>query len=161
MRQYLIVATATWLWLAPPVAAADEAPGDVLVAMFEWWNEAMYDEEAGFTAESFAQYWTDDAVMIINGNEFGPGPAELARHFRRIQADTDNVEILLPFREGFDQGKRTFTYHYVRAITGDEVRYSRVMGVAEVRDGRLARVEFLNARIEGEPPPRDLPPAAR
>lgn len=161
MRKCLIT-TFAWLLLLPGAATADaSSPGEVLVAMFDWWNEAMHDEEAGYTAESFSRYWTDDAVMIINGNEFGPGPAELARHFRRIQADTDHVEILLPFREAFDHGDRTFTYHYVRAVTGDEVRYSRVMGVAEVRDGRIARVEFLNIAIEGEPPPRDLPPAAR
>ncbi|MCC5863018.1 MAG: hypothetical protein JJT93_14045, partial [Gammaproteobacteria bacterium] len=81
-------------------ARAEEDPGRVLEAMFEWWNEAYQDPE-GFTPEAFARYYTEDAVMIINGNLRGVGPVALARHFRNIQAATEAVEIELPFDQGF------------------------------------------------------------
>ncbi len=142
------------LLLLTPVAVPAEStrPGDVLIGMFEWWNEAYHDPD-GFTPEAFARYFDDDAVMVINGNARGPGPVAIARHFRGIQAAIDEVEILLPFRERFDAGPRSFTYHYTRAEVDGQTRYSRVMGYALVRDGRIALIDFVNLPIEGAPPP--------
>ncbi|MCC5863019.1 MAG: DUF885 domain-containing protein [Gammaproteobacteria bacterium] len=151
MRRTLVLGA--WLLVTPVFAAAEPPrPGDVLVGMFEWWNEAYQDPE-GFTPEAFARFFDDDAVMVINGNARGPGPVAIARHFRAIQAAVDEVEILLPFREGFDEGARSFTYHYTRAEVDGETRYSRVMGYALVRNGRIALIDFINLPIEGVPPP--------
>ncbi len=157
MRRLILLLGAALLL---PATAWPETPrpGHVLTAMFEWWNEAYQDPE-GFTAEAFAQYFDDDAVMVINGNARGPGPAAIARHFRTIQASVDEVEILLPFREGFDDGARTFTYHYTRARVDGELRHSRVMGYALIRDGRIALIDFINLPIEGPPPETDGPTA--
>ena len=123
-------------------ARADEDPGRVLEAMFEWWNEAYQDPE-GFTPEAFARYYTEDAVMLINGNLRGVGPVALARHFRNIQAATEEVEIILPFDQGFSDGDRTFTSHLVRSRREGEERWERVVGYALITDGRIALINFV------------------
>ncbi len=117
-------------------------PDQVLVDMFRWWNDA-YNEDDGFTAENFARYYTEDAVMLINGNRRGTGPAELAAHFRNIKANSEEVEIMLPFLESFNSGDRTFTAHYVRSIRGGPEQWEHIMGYAVIRDGRIALINFV------------------
>ena len=117
-------------------------PDQVLVDMFRWWNDA-YHEADGFTAENFARYYTEDAVMLINGNRRGTGPAELAAHFRNIKANSEVVEIMLPFLESFNSGDRTFTSHYVRSIRGGPEQWEHIMGYAVIRDGRIALINFV------------------
>lgn len=117
---------------------------DALTRMFTWWNKA-YEDPQGFTAEAFARHFTDDAVMRINGSVRGTGPAELAAHFRRIQDKTDKVRIELPFLQAFSSpdGSKIFTYHHVSAASGGKLSQEMVMGYAELRDGKIARIEFL------------------
>lgn len=127
---------------APETNGARVRPDQVLVDMFRWWNEAFYADD-GFTAENFARYYAEDAVMLVNGARRGTGPAELAAHFRNVQADRDEVEIMLPFLEGFNSGDRTFTSHYVRSLRGDDETWEHVMGYAVVRDGRISLINFV------------------
>ncbi len=136
-------------WLAPLLvmvtlgaARAEEDPGRVLEAMFEWWNEAYHDPD-GFTPEAFARYYTEDSVMLINGNLRGVGPVALARHFRNIQAATEDVEIVLPFDQAFSAGNRTFTSHLVRSRRDGVEHRERVVGYALITDGRIALINFV------------------
>ena len=62
----------------------------------------------------------------------------MVEYFRRVQKNTESVEIILPFEEGFASGPRIFTYHLIRACTEDADRFSRVMGYAVV-EGRKFR----------------------
>jgi len=126
-----------------PAAASDKP--DPLVAMFVWWN-AAYRQKDGFTAESFGRYFTPDAVMRINGKDRCKGLADLAQHFRDIQARTEMVAIDLPFIDEFasPSGDRIFTHHFVRARENGEDSRERVMGYATIRGGKIALLNFVS-----------------
>jgi ketosteroid isomerase-like protein len=129
-----------------PAAAPDPAPArDALVAMFVWWN-AAYKQKEGFTAESFSRYFTPDAVMRINGKDRCRGLADLARHFRDIQASTEMVVIELPFIDEFTSpnGDRIFTHHFVRAREQGKDSRERVMGYASIKDGKISLINFVS-----------------
>lgn len=129
--------------LATPVIA-DDSDKSVLVRMFAWWNEAMKDPD-GLTEAAFRQYYTEDAAIIINGNELMRGIKPMVEHFRRVQANNEYVEIVLPFEEEFESasGDRIFTHHLVRGRTDGVDRQSRLMGYAVVENGRISLVNFV------------------
>jgi len=129
---------------APAAAEPTTAP-DPLVAMFLWWN-AAYKQHDGFTAESFGRYFTPDAVMRINGKDRSVGLADLAQHFRKIQAETEMVVIDLPFIDEFSSptGDRIFTHHFVRAREHGKDSRERVMGYASIRDGKISLINFVS-----------------
>ena len=124
---------------------ADESDASVLVRMFAWWNEAMKDPD-GFTEEAFRDYYTEDAAIIINGNERVRGIKPMVEHFRRIQANTEYVEIVLPFEQEFESasGDRIFTYHLIRARADGVDRRSHLMGYAVLGDGKISLVDLLS-----------------
>jgi len=125
---------------------------DALTRMFRWWNQAFKDPK-GFTPQAFGDYFTADAVMRINGTDRAKGLEALATRFRMIQSRASAVEIKLPFVEAFSSpdGTKIFTYHLIDAVDGGKPGHEMVMGYAEVKDGKIALVNFLS--VEGEPGP--------
>jgi ketosteroid isomerase-like protein len=125
---------------------------DPLVAMFIWWN-AAYKQKDGFTAESFGRYFTPDAVMRINGSDRSKGLADLAQHFRAIQASTEKVVIDLPFIDEFTSadGTQIFTHHFVEAREHGKDSRDRVMGYVTVRNGKISLINFVS--VPDTPPP--------
>lgn len=134
-----------------PAALADERGTDanVLERMFVWWNGA-YKEPDGFTGRAFRRYYTEDAAIFINGDERARGIEPMVEHFRRIQKNTESVEIVLPFEEGFASGDRIFTHHLIRARAEGADRLSQVMGYAVVEGGKISLINFLSHQQEGE-----------
>ena len=126
---------------------------DPLVAMFVWWNSA-YKQKDGFTAQSFSRYFTPDAVMRINGKDRCKGLADLAQHFRDIQARTEMVAIVLPFIDEFTSpsGDRIFTHHFVLAREHGKDSRERVMGYASIRNGKISLINFVSVP---DPPSED------
>ena len=146
-----LVAAAALSSLASQTARA-ESP-DPLVAMFQWWNGA-YKQKDGFTAESFSRYFTADAVMRINGKDRCKGLADLAQHFRDIQARTEMVAIVLPFIDEFTSpsGDRIFTHHFVLAREHGQDSRERVMGYASIKNGKISLINFVSVP---DPPSED------
>ena len=68
---------------------------NAIVAFFHWWNTAMRSQET-LTTDGFAQHFTQDARLIVNGMHRGTGPAELAAHYRKIAGQFDEVAMVLP-----------------------------------------------------------------
>ncbi|KQX20094.1 MULTISPECIES: hypothetical protein [unclassified Sphingomonas] len=144
--------------LVPATASAQQqsfsAPSkdDVVSRMFVWWNAAFKDPE-GFTPQAFGRYFTEDAVMRINGTNRAKGLTDLAARFRMIQKSVDAVEIKVPFVEAFSSpdGSKIFTYHLEEAVEKGKPSHSMVMGYAEIRDGKIALINFLS--MEGQPGP--------
>ena len=70
----------------------------------------------------------------------------MVEHFRRVQKNTESVEIILPFEEGFASGARIFTYHLIRARARaraeDADRFSLVMGYAVVEGGKISGITY-------------------
>jgi hypothetical protein len=125
--------------------AAPAGASDPVVAMFVWWN-AAYKQKDGFTADSFSRYFTSDAVMRINGKIRCKGVADLAQHFRDIQAQTEMVVIELPFLDEFasPNGERIFTHHFVDARAGGVDSRERVMGYAAIKNGKISMIDFVS-----------------
>lgn len=141
----IMLCTALSASATEPAPPANASKPDPLIAMFVWWN-AAYKQKDGFTAESFARYFTTDAVMRINGKQRCAGVRDLARHFRDIQAHTEMVVVDMPFLDEFtsSSGDRIFTQHFVRAREGGKDSRERVMGFAAVRDGKISLIDFLS-----------------
>jgi limonene-1,2-epoxide hydrolase len=159
MKKFLTAAVALAIApvLAPSAAQAQStfsAPtkDDLVARMFVWWNAAFKDPE-GFTPEAFGRYFTEDAVMRINGTNRAQGLTDLAARFRMIQKAVDAVEIKVPFVEAFSSpdGSKIFTYHLEEAVEKGKPSHSMVMGYVEVRDGKIALVNFMS--VEGQPGP--------
>ena len=143
--------------VSPPAAFAAKTfshpvPDDVLSRMFVWWDAAFKSPE-GFTPEAFGRYFTEDAVMRINGTNRAKGLTDLAARFRMIQKKVDSVEIKVPFVESFSSpdGSKIFTYHLEEAIENGKPSHSMVMGYAEIRGGKIALINFIS--MEGQPGP--------
>jgi ketosteroid isomerase-like protein len=130
---------------APAATSGNAGATDPLVAMFVWWN-AAYKQKDGFTAEAFSRYFTADAVMRINGSDRSKGVADLAQHFRDIQARTEMVAIELPFIDEFKSadGTQIFTHHFVVAREKGKDSRERVMGYATIRNGRISLINFVS-----------------
>src|SRR3569833_176256 len=119
---------------------------DVLIDMFVWWN-AAYKQKDGFTEAAFSKYFTEDAILRVNGSDRSKGLKDLAAHFRDIQARTQMVEIELPFIDEFTSpgGDRIFTHHIVKARENGHDSRARVMGYAALRDGKISLINFVSA----------------
>jgi ketosteroid isomerase-like protein len=127
------------------IGAAAAARHDILVDMFVWWN-AAYKQKDGFTEAAFSKYFTDDAILRVNGSDRSKGLKDLAAHFRDIQGRTEMVEIELPFIDEFTSpgGDRIFTHHFVKAREKGQESLERVMGYAAIRDGKISLINFVS-----------------
>ena len=129
--------------LGTPVFA-EQNDANVLVRMFDWWNAAMKTPD-GLTEQAFREYYTEDAAIIINGNELVRGIKPMVEHFRGAQARIESVEIVLPFEEEFESesGDHIFTYHLVRTRVDGADQLSHLMGYAVVEDDRISLINFV------------------
>jgi hypothetical protein len=148
IQRFFIAASACLLlglMSAAPMSAAP-ARHDVLIDMFVWWN-AAYKQKDGFTEAAFGKYFTLDAILRVNGSDRSKGLKDLASHFRDIQGRTEMVEIELPFIDEFTSpdGTRIFTHHIVKAREKGADSRERVMGYAQVRDGKISLINFVSA----------------
>jgi limonene-1,2-epoxide hydrolase len=157
MKKLLTALALASLSISPAMAAKPDTfskpvASDLVARMFVWWNAAFKDPN-GFTPEAFGKYFTDDAVMRINGTNRAKGLVDLAKRFRMIQGKVTAVEIQVPFVEAFSSpdGSKIFTYHLENATEGGKQMHSMVMGYVEVRDGKIALVNFMS--VEGQPGP--------
>jgi ketosteroid isomerase-like protein len=144
-KSRVVVALALSLALVPAWAGEATAHHDVLIDMFVWWNSA-YKRSGGFSEEAFARYFTPDAVLRVNGEDRCKGLAQWSSHFREIQANTEWVEIQLPFIDEFasPSGDRIFTHHLIKAREHGKESRERVMGYAVIRHGRIALINFVS-----------------
>jgi hypothetical protein len=145
VKRSAIAACACLVLLLSGAGFAATARHDVLVDMFVWWN-AAYKQKDGFTEAAFSRYFTPDAILRVNGSDRSKGLADLAAHFRDIQARTQSVEIELPFIDEFASvsGDRIFTHHFVKARENGRESRERVMGYAAIRDGKISLINFVS-----------------
>lgn len=144
----LIAASACAQDYASSETQAPAATDMILEDMFVWWNAAYLDEENGFTREAFGQFYTDDAVMRINGRVTVRGIDNMVERFRGIQQRTEAVEIIVPFEEKFisREGDKIFTYHLARSRENGQEQdsYGQIMGYAEIRNGKISVIDFVS-----------------
>jgi ketosteroid isomerase-like protein len=145
-RRAIVAGASVLLGLVSCGLNAAGARHDVLIDMFVWWN-AAYKQKDGFTEAAFSKYFTDDAILRVNGSDRSKGLKDLAAHFRDIQARTQMVEIELPFIDEFSSpgGDKIFTHHIVEARENGHDSRERVMGYAAIRDGKISLINFVSA----------------
>jgi ketosteroid isomerase-like protein len=144
-RRSIVAGACLLLGLLSAGLNAAAARHDVLIDMFVWWN-AAYKQKDGFTEAAFSKYFTQDAILRVNGSDRSKGVKDLAAHFRDIQTRTEMVEIELPFIDEFTSpgGDRIFTHHIVKAREKGQDSRERVMGYATVRDGKISLINFVS-----------------
>ena len=120
--------------------------------MFTWWNQAMKTPGA-FTEAAFAKFFTADAPLVIDGAEVMHGPPGWAKRFQAIQAATDAVETVVPFRYGFQHGDQIYTYHIIRSRAQGKVSCMLAAGHADLRDGLISKVTLVRTEIDPKSDP--------
>jgi len=122
-------------------------PSTLLTDMFRWWNGAINSEEP-LTAEQFRQYFTEDAVILVNNREQVRGVEHMPAHFQAIRERPGTIEVELPFREEFQSGDRIFTYHLIRSTVDEGVSITYNMGYAIIEGDRIALVSLARFKDE-------------
>ncbi|NKF22608.1 hypothetical protein G7Y82_09775 [Solimonas sp. C16B3] len=138
--------------MAVPLAAqAATAPAgsDEVSQMFKWWNGA-FKVKGSFTPDAFRQYFTDDATLTLDGRVAIRGVGEWAEHFQKIQANVDEVEIVLPFMEEFQSGNKIYTYHIIRARDHGKPSCEIAAGHAILRGGKIASLALVRTDLTPE-----------
>lgn len=142
MKKFFSLVFASVFLYATPVTA-NQSSSNIMVEMFNWWNDA-FKVEGSYTPEAFGKYFTDDAVMVIDGSVRATGLNELSRNFNRIQGSVDSVIIKMPPIESFRQGNRIFTYHKELVHHEGQDSTGYVMGYVIVTDGKISKIDFVN-----------------
>ena len=128
-------------------ASSNDSSADILEQMFTWWNAIMRSDEE-LKTEDFARYYTDDAVIVLNGKERVRGVAMMPDFFKANRDRTEFIEIVLPFKEKFMAGEKIFTYHTIRAVRNGVEELSHNMGYAVIENGKIASVNLARFTLE-------------
>lgn len=127
-------------------SAAGAETNDPLSVMFSWWNVSIRDH-VPFDRTGFAHYFTDDAVLEIDGVPVALGIAALTAHFRAIQDSGAQVEIVLPFVRKMVSGERIYTYHVIRSRRAGVARCMLAAGHADLSRGRIKSISLVRSVI--------------
>lgn len=147
MKRTAILASALAL-LSCSTLQADPVPSsDPLSKMFLWWNDA-FKKPGSYTPEAFRKHFTEDATLILEGREVIRGVNAWAEHFQRIQAGGGDVEIVVPFKEVFQQGNKIYNYHVIRSRRDGKVGCSLAAGHAVIRGGRIASIVLVRSELD-------------
>jgi hypothetical protein len=123
----------------------------ILARMYLWSNATMLKPE-GYTEAGYAQYYTPDAVLIIDGVEVVRGLPAFVKHFDRIKASGAKVQTSIPFETEFRSGNFIHTRHYVRTSRGGETACMLAVGHAELRKGKIAVLSLVRTRVDHKSP---------
>jgi hypothetical protein len=137
-----------------PSFAANAPDGDVLSRFFVWWN-TTFKVPGGYTAEAFGKWFTPDATLVLEGKEVIRGVDGWATHFQKIQAGGGDVEIVVPFKEVFQQGNRIYTYHVIRSRRDGKVACSLAAGHAVLKGDRIASIVLVRSNLDPAKGPLD------
>jgi ketosteroid isomerase-like protein len=128
------------------MSSRGDAEENALVRMFRWWNEAYVAD--AFTAEAFLQFFTQDAVLTVNGDVRADDVHALAAHFQRIRAATDEAHIELPLQETFVSGVNIFGHYRCRAVAKGVDMTEEVMASVKTRNGRIASFDAISRTLD-------------
>ncbi|UAK22918.1 hypothetical protein [Sphingomonas nostoxanthinifaciens] len=145
MRRFLTAAATAALLALPATAAVPTT--DALSRMFQWWDGA-FKRPDGFTPAGFAQFFTPDATLTLEGKTVIHGIPEWIAHFRKIQASGREVEIVVPFKDVFQAGDRIYTYHIIRSRGGGKVSCVIAAGDAVLKGGKIAAITLVRTPLD-------------
>lgn len=114
-----------------------------IISFFEWWNVAMRDVDQ-LTPHAFARHFTSDGRLVVNGAVRAEGPDALSAHYRAIAARLEELEMVLPVKEGFATPDRAFVHCYTRAVDKGQPLLEEAMAYANVCDGRMSLLQVFS-----------------
>jgi len=150
-KPLFLTAIAALLVTAAPVLAKP-AQADVLTRMFTWWNGRMASHQP-FDRAGFARFFTDDAVLRIDGVAVASGIDALTAHFQKIQSSGAEVEIVLPFARSFTTPDHIYTYHVIRSRRAGVASCLLAAGHADLTGGRIREVSLVRSPIKPQSSP--------
>jgi SnoaL-like domain len=127
---------------------------DPVSRMFAWWNDA-FRTPGEYNEAAFAEHFTPDAELIIDGRLVTRGLSGWARHFQAIQAGGGEAEIVLPFKEVFQHADKVYTYHVIRARRNGLATCMLAAGHAVIRDGKIASISLVRTVLDPASGPLD------
>ena len=154
MKYLHALSWAAAIFVAPLPATAAVPANDALSKMFIWWNQAFRTPGA-YTADNFRKFFTDDATLILEGRTLIRGVDQWASHFQKIQAGGGEVEIVVPFKDVFQQGNKIYNYHVIRSRRNGKPACSLAAGTAELRGGKIASIMLVRAALDPAAGPLD------
>jgi hypothetical protein len=126
-----------------PHGAADNA----IVAFFAWWNIAMADP-ALLTEQGFADFYTADAQLVVNGHLRATGCRQLASHYRGVAERCEDVAMVLPVQQAFHTVTRAFVHCRTRVVVSGRQAAEEAMAYAVLAaDGRMARLQVVSLSV--------------
>jgi hypothetical protein len=149
-KPLFLTAIAALLTTGAPVLAKP-VQADVLSAMFTWWNGRMAAHQP-FDRAGFARFFTDDAVLRIDGVAVASGIDALTAHFQKIQSSGAEVEIVLPFARSFATPSakegHIYTYHIIRSRRAGVASCLLAAGHADLAGGRIREVSLVRSPVK-------------
>lgn len=133
------------------VIAHDNRSAPRLAAMFNWWNVQMAQGHP-FEVAGFRHYYTEDAVLIIDGAPAARGIDALTAHFRAIQESGAQVEIVVPFLSAFSAGDREYAYHVIKSRRNGVPRCMLAAGHAVIADGLIQEISLVRTVVDANTP---------
>ncbi|MBY8826335.1 nuclear transport factor 2 family protein [Sphingomonas colocasiae] len=118
------------------MTADDHSNEALIAAMLAWWNRAF--ANGAMTPGGFAEFFTQDAAFIVNGEVRGRGPAALAAFFGGQRHVVEAAVMQLPLIKGFSAGDHVFFDYdmHIGPPATPEIRNAK--GYARIEDGRIA-----------------------
>lgn len=100
-------------------------------------------------ASKIDQYFTDDAVIVINEKLLN-GKKEIADRINWIKQNKPETTVVL--KKAFFNGNVGFDHH-VSIFTCDDGKRGvfKIFGYIEMTNGKISRYEDVTIQIEGEP----------
>ncbi|MCG9552598.1 nuclear transport factor 2 family protein [Vibrio sp. Isolate31] len=111
-------------------------------------NDAMQYVLAKHDVSRVADYFTDDAVIIINDRRLA-GHQQICERLQWIKEHTSHVEVSI--QRVFFDGDRGFDHHTSRVTSHDgNSALFKIFGYIEMRDNKISLYEDVTIQVEGE-----------
>ena len=120
--------------------------------LYEWFN-SLPGRTASVTESELRDMWTEDCVMIANGELKCSGLPAFARHFNEIRSKLTSWRVQLPIDMRVAAEDHVAVYYHIDMVRTDGVAgKALVAAFFNVRDGKAASmteiVHFEGAHLE-------------
>jgi hypothetical protein len=115
---------------------------------YEWFNSLLGRTEP-VTPDELREMWSDDCVMITNGQVKCAGIAAFVKHFNEIRSKLKSWQVALPLAIRVEQGNTVGAYYHVDIVSADGST-GRVLVTAffDIVDGKASKMTEV-AHFEG------------
>lgn len=118
--------------------------GNVIVRMFEWWNDVMAGSDP-LQSEDFLRFFTADARLVVNGNVRSTNIADMVGHYTRIRRHCQEIRMILPVAHSFSTAEFAFVHCHTAGHSLDGPIDEEAMAYATLDGGRMARLQVVSA----------------